>query len=366
MQHNGIRFRWRRGLLLFALSAGGVAVAFGQEAPPSPESRGARTDAEPRFRFTPKMARGIAKLYADEVLKKRYELADERMGEAADVIARRLMTAVHGSEKEALAVVEFYMTEGLELAADMREGKKEIHGIPPDLAQGLGKRITPTLPAVRELIQNVGQDIRPMLPMKQQFKLATDLMAVHKGVDAFEETMGRWSKGEVDPFEDPFGDNREIKLDENGESPALKQAREMAENMLKGAEHVSKWEKYVEKAKELYGFDDSQSATADSILRETIERAEIQIQDESRQARLYRNRVWSQMIWRLRGGWQSPMRQWIDMDHQALNEPIEELGNELKRRIDDVPTDAQRTKAEEQIRAALEAQGFSDKAIEGD
>ncbi|MCP4249540.1 MAG: hypothetical protein GY778_21065, partial [bacterium] len=155
-----------------------MAVAVGQEAPPPPQEPGLRTDAEPRLRFTPRMARGVAKLYTKEVLKKRYELSDERMDEAVDVIARRLMTAVHGSEKEALAVVEFYMTEGLEMAADMREGKKELHGIPPDLAQGVAKRITPTLPAVRELIKNVGQDIRPMLPMKQQFKLATDLMAV--------------------------------------------------------------------------------------------------------------------------------------------------------------------------------------------
>jgi len=359
------RRRWATSILIILSTSGGIR-ALGQDPPPPTAGDRGKSGAEPRLRFTPKMAEGIGRLYTKEVLKRRYELPDDRADEAADLIARRLMSAVHGSEEQALAVAEFYMTRGLEFAADMREGKTEFYGIPPDLARGLAQRITPTLPAVRELIKNVGQDIRPMLPLKQQLKLAADLMTVHAGVDAFEETMKRWSKGEVDPFENPFrGSEREIKVDENGESEALKNARKQAENMLKSAEYVSKWEKYVERAKELYEFDDSQSATADSILRETLDGAERITADELRQKRLYRNRLWSQMIWRLEGGWRSPMRQWIEIDQQALNQPIEDLGQDMMRRIDEVPTASQRQRAEEHVRATLADKGFGDDAIDG-
>lgn len=314
-------------------------------------------------RFTPGMARGIGRMYAEEVLKTRYEMEDEQLDTAADLIANRLMEMVHQHEEQLQGLSEYYMTEAMELMADAREGKRELHGVPTMFAQGFAKHAGPMLPGVRDLIKNVGQDIRPLLPMKQQLKLGADLMMVHKGVDAFEETMKRWSEGDVDPFDNPFDSGEEeVELDENGESKELKQARERAEKVLDPAgaleQATKEWERYVTKAKELYGFDETQSALADSILRETKERAELTVNDPGWRDRAYRNRLWHHMSHALPGRWQSPLRNHLEEGYEELNAPIEELGEDLMRRVDKIPTTDQRALADERIAAILAERGW--------
>ena len=133
------RRRWAISILVILSTSGGIR-ALGQDPPPPTAGDRGKGGAEPRLRFTPKMAEGIGRLYTEEVLEKRYELPEDRMDEASDLIARRLMSAVHGSEEQAHAVAEFYMTRGLEFAADMREGGRAFLAAESMLALAMARQ----------------------------------------------------------------------------------------------------------------------------------------------------------------------------------------------------------------------------------
>jgi len=308
------------------------------------------------IRFTPGMARAMGRLFTKQVLVRRYELQDDRTDEAGEAIARRLMEVAHANQEQGQELWEFVFTKALEHQNAARAGRGS-HGMTPEFGKGIADRVLPQLPAAREAVHNVVQDLRPMLPVKQQLKLGADLMAVDTAIDAFEKNMQRWAKGEVEPFQDPFEEKKEIEVSESGESKALERARANAQQALDRGQW-SDWEKYVEDAKKLYEMDDSQSATADSILREVTERAKSVARDENRRQRLYRNRLWQGMIWPLRLGWGSPLRHLIEQDYATINEPIEVLGDELKDRIDDIPTQPQREAVGKRLAAALAEKGF--------
>lgn len=305
------------------------------------------------IRLTPEIARGMGKAFTREVLVREYELDEAKAEEAAELIARQLMKAAHEHDAAARDLLEFAFAGILVL-----EAERQTHGVPREIGIGVGKRILPMLPAVREVLKNVGQDIRPMLSLKQQLKFGAELMVAHTAMDAFSKNMEEWAKGNVDPFANPFkSQDEEVERDENGDSRALKGARDSAQRMVDGRWR-SAWEKYVTEAKEFYDFDESQSATADSILRETIQRAEVIAQDELRRQRIYRNRLWSRMLWEFNVGWHNPLRTRLDYDYSAMLAPMLELADELKQRIDDIPTEAQRKAADQRIMKALADMGI--------
>lgn len=315
---------------------------------------------EAGLRFTPEMARAMAGLFIREAAS-RYELPEDRRGEATDAVARRLMEAAHSFDtSECQQRAEGMVADVMNAIVDQERSKRRSMGIPPKLGEAVAKGIAPSLPEVRKLVRNVGQDLTPMLPFKQQLKLAADLVTAGAAIDYFEQTMKRWSEGDVAPFDDPFNPPNKtgpVELGDDGQSKGLKDARKSAEGALE-ARAVSEWEKYVSEAKGFYGLDEAQGATADSALREAIERAEAITKDQTWRSRAYDNRFWNHMLWRLRMGWRNPLREHVDREWETINAPVREIETELKKRIDDIPTSAQRQAAQERILTALKAQGF--------
>lgn len=337
-------------LAVIALAVGGVPERSAADEPASAAD-------EIGLRFTPEIARGMARLITKEMFVNRYDMAPERVDEVAERIARRLMDFAHQHEDRAQEFAEFVGGEMLAYfnAPDRKPGRA---GIPRSLGTGFGKRMLPIMPSVRTLIAGVREDAQPMLPPKEQVRLMRDMMALGAAMDAFESHMKRWSKGDVDPYAHPFRpDAGESDKDESGQSAALREAEEQARTALDNSLKLS-WEQYVRHAKELYALDEAQAATADSILAEAISRAEQIDADPDWRENAYRLHVWSH-LWRPMGlSYEHPSHvHLIDVLHEQ-QAVLDDIGEELRTRIDEIPTDVQREAAEQRIHAAMAGTGF--------
>jgi hypothetical protein len=315
---------------------------------------------EAGFRFTPGIARLFARQFAEHGLINHYNMDKSKTDEVTEKVARRLMQMFHQTDGPGQELFERYMEEQLNAQARGEQGF-----VPKAFSKEFADRVRPLLPAIRELGKGVAQDIRPMLPLKQQLKMAGEMMAFNAGLDAFDQMMEQWSNGQADNTADPFNDSdKEVKLDEQGQSEALKRARQRAQTEVdKGMK--DDWTRYVKDAKEFYGFDVPQKATADSILRECLERADAIASDSSWQARYYRDRLWQNMITRLPNGWNHPLRRLIEQDQEDLKTQFKVIEEELKNRIDRIPTEAQRRAADQRVQSFLAGKGFQDQQSTG-
>jgi len=315
-------------------------------------------------RFTPKMARAMARFYVDQVIVTRYQLDESKVDEASEAVARRLMEMAHALDgTEYNESLERMVTDIFEAQLEP-EDRTDRRGPRPALGMAMAKGILPALPAVRDLVKGVGQDIRPMLSAGQQLNFGKDLMLAGTALDTFEKSMERWEKGEMRPGENPFReDDGTIEKDQDGHSRAYNNAERMAERAVEKGPW-SRWEKYVESAKTVYGFDNAQAATADSILRECLDRVEAATQQDRWRKQAHRNRVWFHMLWHLGIGSAHPLRHHLKAEYARICDPVEQISEDLKRRIDEIPTRVQRQAAEQRMLAALAEQGYRETPLE--
>jgi hypothetical protein len=311
------------------------------------------------MRFTPEMARAISQLYVNEVFVPRYKLPEENVQEATEAMAQRFMEAAHSVDaaenRDAIEQMYAGFMSGL--------AEKNMPGfMTPKMGKAVSTGVKPMIPAIRDLIKNVGRDIRPMLPMKQQLKLGADLLSAGTALDAFENTLDKWEKGEVKPWGDPFkSEDEQLQLDENGESEALREAREVANGALERRQWVNQWKNYVEQAIEYYQLDDPQAATAQSALREILQQENLIWQDENWRNAIYRNRLWNRLVIELvQARNNHPVRYAIEKQYEDLMRPIDDLGEELRRKIDQIPTSQQKRAARKWVEQRLAEQGFAE------
>jgi hypothetical protein len=309
------------------------------------------------LRFTPAMARGLSKEIIKNVFVRRYELDEAKTEQATELMSRRLMQFAHQNEEGGQELFEFFFSEMANRVAGNRG--QDTGGLPREVMQGLGTRLLPTMPAIREVANGMVQDIRPMLGFKQQLKLTGEVAVMNVALDAFEKNMQSWSKGDADPFGDPFrSDEADLKKDENGETRLTRNAKSSAEAQTK-APPWANWGDYVEEAKKYYQLDPAQSEAADSVLREYQERAQFAVGGEADwHQRAYRNRVLCSMSASLRGRWGNPLRILLDADFARMREPAEALEKEMKERIEQIPTRSQRETAERRMLATLREKGL--------
>ncbi|NLX13047.1 MAG: hypothetical protein GXY44_05240 [Phycisphaerales bacterium] len=310
-------------------------------------------------RFTPGMAQAMAGSYITYVAVPRYGLDEDKIDTATEAIARRLMAAAHSLDTpEQQASVEQMFSGMLNAIADSAGQPKP--GMPREMGITLGKGLKPLLPAVREVLRGVGDDLRPMLPLKQQLNLGKDLLSAGVALDAFEKNMERWERGEIQPFENPFSSAApEVVKDDQGRSPVLNEAMRLAQQVVDHPTWESEWERYVEQAKDYYQFDEAQSAAADSQLREALRQAESISRNDRWRRIIYRNRVWDQMTQRvLQVYGQHPIPHMIARSHLSVMGPITKLGDTMKLKIDRIATSAQRQEAEQRMMQLLADEGY--------
>lgn len=343
------RLKFGNGWLVWFVGLA-VASAIGASSARAADAAGNGAEqAEPGLRFTPGMARAFAGVYAKQMLKQRYQLPDDKVADAEEKIARRLMQMAHKIDEPGRDLIERFVEEQLTYQS---EGSGGGRFMPPGFGKEFADRVLPILPEVRELARGVSQDIRPMLGMKQQLKLAGDLMAFKTAVDGFESTLKKWSTGEVTDYRDPFRPQQEVKKDERGETERLKGARKSAEREADNG-RAKAWERYFKRFKEFYGLDATQAATGESILREFTQREERLRADPGWRDEIYRAQLWSNLSWELEAAWAHPARALLEDQSVEVRASWNELEEGFKARLESIPTTAQRRAAEEKVAGLL-------------
>jgi hypothetical protein len=132
----------------------------------------------------------------------------------------------------------------------------------------------------------------------------------------------------------------------------------MAENMSKRLPG-SEWGQYVEEARKYYDFDASQVAAAESLVRDYQARALVAVGgEEAWRAKLYQTGLWLGMALRLPGRGSDVARSLLFQDLAETRKPQKALGDELRDKIDEIATHAQREAAERRVLEALAAKGL--------
>lgn len=317
------------------------------------DDNSAAQPSEPSLRFTPIMARGLGAIYVREMLSNRYDLPEDKRAEAEEKIARRLMQFAHKIEGPGCELIERFVEEQL-----ARAGRDEAGTfIPRGFGKEFADRLLPLLPEVRELARGVAQDIRPMLPMKKQFQMAGEMMAFKTFMDGFEETMEKWSSGEITECEDPFRESHMQARNEQGETPNLEWARRSAQNMI-DRPRARLWKAYLDEFKTLYELDAAQVATAESILREYTDREKTITSKPEWSQRVYQDQLWLNVSYQMPASWLNPAGVLLKDDLEAAKAPIDQLEEEFKTRLETIPTRAQRLAAEDKVAGLLKDKGL--------
>lgn len=344
---------WRSpGWLLVGLLA---VAASGQQSDAEKAQDPMSKPTELGIRFTPGMAQGMAQFLIEDVMGPRYELPAEQRAAAIQAVARRMMEIAHAYDDGSGAE----SAEGL-LKCMLRLNVEGNRRRPWEMGREFAESVGPLIPGIRELVTRIGQDIRPMLSVNQQLKLGMDIGLTTTALDAFETRMKNWADGQIQPGEDPFGEQQApVRDPATGESSVLKTARRVAQSYVDQPSFLDKWQRYVADAKRFYRFDEAQAGSADSVLRETVESARQIMAGEEWRTRMYRNRMWNHLSWTIPGAAQTPIRSMLEAEQGRLMEPLTSLGELLKRRIAEIPTEAQRQAADQQVQALLNGLGVN-------
>lgn len=309
--------------------------------------------------FTPRMARSVARSITKLYLIKHYKLDPGKLDETAEAIARRIMEYNHKHDTpEGKDLGEALMVALFEMRANVIGGTGSPN-IPPELAQKIGKLTGPLFPDIRNLAADLVADIRPKLETKQQLKLAADLFILNSSLDYIETVMQRWADGQISPYENPLDPSKGTAQNANKDTERyLKWANHWAQQSLPDKQWQD-WKQYVEQAKNLYAFDDTQASTADSVLRECIKLSEQLAKDQDRTNRLLQSRVNSYLVaWLRHWNWDHPFIYLLQSDFEDAREPIRALSDKLKQQINKIPTEQQRKAANQRIAALLLEKGF--------
>jgi hypothetical protein len=285
-------------------------------------------------RFTPAMARSVARMLTRFNFMQRYELDEAYADEVTELIARRLMETAHALDGPGQEFVERFMEEMLRQES---QGGGGGGFIPPEFTREFAERLKSILPEVRKLAANVTQDVRPKLAFKQQLKLAGEMMAFNTAIDGFEQTLDQWARGEADKFGPSLdGPQQNLQKDETGQTAALRQAarrrRLLLDAEIRRADPIRRAGQSLLRVRRRPGrhgrFRPSRAARAGSVSRSRRDLA---------RPRLSQPRLVTACL--EPAPMEAPAAHQLERDYEELL-PARPLEDELKRRIDRIPTES--------------------------
>lgn len=335
------------------------SVLFGQ----SPDDPMGSPTAQ-SLRFTPAMAESIGRVVSRRIFS-RYELPEDKFEEASQAVARRVMDWAHQLDSpENRDSAENMLAEMFNTMADY-SGPDRRAGMMPGLAMTFARNAKPALAPFQEAVNLMARDVRPMLPLKQQLRLGTDLAAFGAAFDAFEERIERWEQGDVDPTENPFepSDDR-VKLNAQGVSSRLEQAESRADRMLDYGPQSS-WARYLKNAIDYYALDEAQKSSAEALLRDYEQRAKAITRNEVNQQRKRQLLLWRTFWAPMTRGSEDAISFLIAQRLEEIDGPLRQLDSDFKRRVDEIPTEAQRQAATRRAWDLLAENGLTRDAFEG-
>ncbi len=177
------------------------------------------------------------------------------------------------------------------------------------------------------------EDFRGALNPLQKAKFESEVLMFSAGMAAAEAKIKQWKTGEFEERE--FWDPPTSEWHRREEQERLAEEGIMPEPTDQVIEELKAWDKFVERYIEIYKLDESQQASARSALKEMKERA-ISYRDANEQRiAMIEKRIQEHT------GSEKELDQ-LKKDLFEVYGPIDEMFQELKTRVEALPTDEQR------------------------
>ncbi len=319
------------------------------------------------LRLTPEIARGAARIWVGDELRRRLDLDDRQSERMADLISRRVMETGHRSAEQLQAFAECF----LESAIGVGPGG---HRWSPEVGQRFADRVEPLIPELRKFFDGLLDDSRPVLDERQMAKFQDQMDKAKGGLDSFEERMGRWRKGEMKEGEHPFSGPRENPNESDSQDPE-KVRREQRERTLRRAERQldrtladhgpTAWEQIFNGARDFFKFNEEQVAEGQHVLDDYRERYRELMTDELKE-RIRRNRMMYSFQSEFRDQPYGPWFYHLQRDFDEMIQPVSDMGKECIDAIMALVTPEQRRAAMETVQNAVAEHGLPPDEIDAE
>jgi hypothetical protein len=266
-----------------------------------------------------------------EDIARRYALGDEQRAALRESMVRRWAPFLH----EHRADIQPVLNEFIEMRLDLDPPT-------PERVQAWAKAATPVLEALRGQVERSTEDFRRVVPSEQRTTFEVQATQLALGMSLAERKLARWRSGEVDPREiwkpvvrdesaHPAGDVvANINADRSATSP---EGAEVSASPI--AAELSAWDAYVERFIVDHRLDDAQRDAARSCLGELKARAIAHCDRRRDEITRLEDRI--------RGGASDATElAGIKAKLIELYGPVDEMFAELKERVEQIPTSAQR------------------------
>ncbi len=312
------------------------------------------------IRLTPQMAGAMSGKFVEQMIT-RYDLDERQAEDIRAIISRQIMRFAHENEKTNQELIEYMMATMIEY-----DGR-----FPQDAAQKFATMAKPIIPALKDMFTQSGAEIGKKMTVGQRLKFTGDMAGAAAGVTIFESRMKRWEEGKIGDNANPFWDpadkdpsRAEPKPENPDEHPQHRRARMEVERWTDWELRLDdQWAEYLNRAAEYYSFDESQRTAADGVLKQCKERVAA-IKTSEWESEVKRNRI-ARRLTRMSGGdfREGPVIFALDREYNKLRQPLVELDEEFKRRIDELPDSRQRAVAQQAARKMLADRGMKQPPI---
>lgn len=360
-----VGWRGARGCLAWAIVVGSVfcpvmaAPAQDAESQAAAPAENSAPLPEIGVRMTPEILSAITGRVS-EAMRGQLDL-DDKQREAIDRIMQSHLTKLVNSNAETgRDAIEMMMATMIR-----NDGR-----FPKDEAVKFAKLIKPLMPSLREYFTDSSAAIGKELNFKQRLEFSTQMGIVMGGLTVFEKRMERWEAGKVsdnaNPFWDPADQDPEAAdapVDPN-ENPEHRRARLEVERWQSWELRLDDgWEDYLKRASDHYEFDDTQKTSGEAILKQCKERAAA-IKTPEWQDKIKENRIARRLTRRAGGAIsEGPVGFNLEREYNRLRQPLLDLDEEFKKRVDGLPTSKQRETAKQKARKFLTERGMKNPPV---
>lgn len=333
-------------------------------APPPPGPEVMRPN-EHGFRMTPALARAIGKAGAHN-MSRGMKFTPEQQQQVGDVITRRVMESARNHQNELGDGIE-HMLETL--LPHMPHGPDKMQ-LTPEQAKEAAERCGPILSVSREVMQGVQKDIEPILDPEQKKVLDKEMKEGYEGMDRVDAMLNRWSQGGYQPGDNPFDDNpkkQEAGAQDGSQQNAppeepikaeMRQAQATADWHLQYLLGPPEWERLSRVVQRYFKFSTEQEARAKQLLKDYRAKAD-EIMNAEWKQQLRENRVKSALSQRyVRGQPSRPFIFRLQMQYNALIQPVNDLGQAFRTELLDIVTPEQRAVAAGELQGIATAVGI--------
>lgn len=285
-----------------------------------------------------------------EMVASRYELDERQQKELLSQMQRRWLRFADDNEKLLKPLFNDYVEMRLQMEQPTKEQIIEW-----------SQRAAKAFDLFESEINRGTEEMRNLLREDQLPKFEADVLGFQAGMQFARIQLGRWQQGEYreqEFWDPPMAVRRARRAEEEARRAAAEKSRGEADAAAVStappdqvAAEVDAWQKYVEEFIARYRLDTAQQKTARSILHEMRERA-LSFRDANK---LEIDRL-EERIAASRGTPEETAA--IEKDLKRLYGPIDALFEEMKRRLEPIPTAEQKAaagKRDAEVRAKAKA-----------